>query len=138
MNERRTSARPKSFLQGRIHFNNRRSSIDCLVRDLSEHGAKLKVSETVAIPEVMELHIPNRDESYRAKVEWRTGDEIGVSFPVDKAISHPDKSVAPSIVPEEAPADLPGRVRRLEHELTSLQRKVKELQGELRKYQGVE
>jgi hypothetical protein len=29
-------------------------------------------------------------------------------------------------------------VRRLEHELTSLQRKVKELQGELRKYQGVE
>jgi len=130
MSERRTHARKKSFLQGRIHFNNRRSSIDCLVRDFSEQGAKLKVADTIAIPEVMELHIPNRDASYRAEVQWRTSDEIGVAFRPEKA--------APSIVPDAAPVDLPGRVRRLESEMTSLQRKVKDLQSELRKYQGAE
>jgi hypothetical protein len=130
MKERRTQARHKSFLQGRIHFNNRRSSIDCLVRDFSETGAKLKVAETVAIPEVMELHIPNRDTSYRAEVQWRTGDEIGVAFTAEKG--------TPSIVPDAAPVDLAGRVKRLEGEMTQLQRKVKELQSELRKYQGEE
>ena len=127
MKERRTSARQKAFLQGRIHFNNRRSSIDCLVRDLSEQGAKLKLSETVTIPEVMELQIPNRDESYRARVQWRTGQEVGVAFGPDKG--------SPSIVPSQ-PVELAGRVQRLETEMAALTRKVKELQSELRKNQG--
>ena len=33
MKERRLHARQKSFLQGRTYFNNRHSSVDCLVRD---------------------------------------------------------------------------------------------------------
>ena len=37
MNDRRTRTRQKSFLQGRIFFNNRRASLDCLVRDFSVH-----------------------------------------------------------------------------------------------------
>jgi uncharacterized protein YceH (UPF0502 family) len=130
MKDRRGSARQRSFLQGRIHFNNRRSSVDCLVRDLSELGAKLKVSQTAAIPEVVELHIPNRDESYRAVVQWRTGDEVGVAFEPEKG--------APSIVPDAAPSDLRSRVRRLENEVSVLQRRVNELLQEQRKRQGVE
>ena len=129
MKERRTSARQRSFLQGRIYFNNRRSSIDCLVRDISEHGAKLKFSEAIAIPEVVELYIPNRDESYRAKVQWRAGDEVGVAF-------GPDEAPSPSLVPDAPAADLAARVRRLESEVSSLQRKVNELQDDLRKRQG--
>jgi hypothetical protein len=122
--ERRTLLRQRSFLQGRLYFNNRRSSLDCLVRDISSHGAKLKVSDSIAIPEFVELHIPNKDETYRAKVQWRTGFEIGVTFE--------NEHEAPSIVPSAAPADLPERVRRLEAEVASLHRKVNELQKELR------
>ncbi|MFL5042285.1 MAG: PilZ domain-containing protein [Xanthobacteraceae bacterium] len=121
--ERRTLLRQRSFLQGRLYFNNRRSSLDCLVRDISSQGAKLKVSDSIAIPEFVELHIPNKDETYRAKVQWRTGFEIGVTFETDEA---------PSIVPGAAPADLPERVRRLEAEVASLHRKLNELQNELR------
>src|SRR5579871_4465593 len=80
MNERRRIARQKSFLQGRVFFNNRRTSVDCLIRDFSELGARLKFSGAVATPEVIELHIPNKDETYRARVQWRNGDEMGVSF----------------------------------------------------------
>jgi hypothetical protein len=72
VDERRTLTRQKSFLQGRIYFNNRRSSIDCLVRDYSETGARLKLSETVTVPEVMELYIPIA-KRHRARVEWRSG-----------------------------------------------------------------
>jgi hypothetical protein len=120
--ERRTLLRQRSFLQGRLYFNNRRSSLDCLVRDISSQGAKLKVSDSIAIPEFVELYIPNKDETYRAKVQWRTGFEIGVE--------------SPSIVPGAAPVDLPERVRRLEAEVASLHRKLNELQNELRHGQG--
>jgi PilZ domain len=126
--ERRTLLRKRSFLQGRLYFNNRRSSLDCLVRDISDQGAKLKVSDSIAIPEFVELHIPNKDETYRAKVQWRTGFEIGVTFE--------NEQEAPSIVPGAAPVDLPERVRRLEAEVASLHRKLNELQNELRHGQG--
>src|SRR5689334_21722771 len=126
--ERRLRARQRSFLQGRLYFNNRRSSLDCLVRDISSQGAKLKLSDSVAIPEIVELHIPNKDETYRAKVQWRTGFEIGVTFDGDQD--------APSIVPGSVPVDLPERVRRLEAEVASLHRKVNDLQNELRERQG--
>jgi hypothetical protein len=126
--ERRTLLRQRSFLQGRLYFNNRRSSLDCLVRDISSQGAKLKVSDSIAIPEFVELHIPNKDETYRAKVQWRTGFEIGVTFENDQD--------SPSIVPGAAPVDLPERVRRLEAEVASLHRKLNELQNELRHGQG--
>ena len=125
--ERRTLLRKRSFLQGRLYFNNRRSSLDCLVRDISGQGAKLKVSDSIAIPEMVELYIPNKDETYRAEVQWRTGFEIGVTFENDEA---------PSIVPGAAPADLPERVRRLEAEVASLHRKLNALQNELRHGQG--
>ena len=126
--ERRTLLRKRSFLQGRLYFNNRRSSLDCLVRDISSQGAKLKVSDSIAIPEIVELYIPNKDETYRAKVQWRTGFEVGVTFENDQE--------APSIVPGAGPADLPERVRRLEAEVASLHRRLNELQNELRHGQG--
>jgi hypothetical protein len=84
MNERRAVSRQKSFLQGRIYFNNRRTSVDCLIREVSEHGARLKFASATVTPDVMELHIPAKEESYRAKVIWRNADEIGVTFNGDE------------------------------------------------------
>src|ERR1700681_1779983 len=95
MTERRSVSRQKSFLQGRIFFNNRRTSIACLVRDITEHGAKLKFSSMFATPDVVELYIPNKDETYRAKVQWRNADEIGVGFDFDES----SPPLAPGVAP---------------------------------------
>lgn len=130
MRERRSSARQKSFLQGRIYFNMRRSSIDCLVRDISEEGAKLIFSDTVVIPDLVELYIPNKDEFHRARVHWRVGGEIGVQF-------EPETVSSPSLVPD-ASADVAVRLQKLESEFAKLQRKVAELQTALIKSQSVE
>jgi hypothetical protein len=138
MNERRRIARQKSFLQGRIFFNNRRTSLDCLIRDFSDLGARLKFSGAVATPEYVELHIPNKDETYRARVQWRTGDEIGVSFDNfgTEAAAPP---VAPSVVPAAAPpADWAARIHKLEHDVLVLQRKFNELQASIRSHQGAD
>jgi hypothetical protein len=129
MAERRSSTRQKSFLQGRIYFNNRRSSVDCLVRDYSETGARLKFSETIAVPEAIELYIPNKDEFHRARVEWRSGNEMGISFS--------EEARSPTVAPDAAHSgDLAGRVQALETEVASLKRLVNELKSDIRKHYG--
>ena len=128
MVERRAVSRQRSFLQGRIYFNHRRSSLDCLIRDYSEHGARLKFSEAANVPDAIELYIPNKEEIHRARVEWRAGNEMGVSFG--------EEVHSPSIAPEAAQGDLPTRVQRLEVEVATLKRIVNELRAESRKQHG--
>ena len=63
MNERRASRRQKSFLRGVVYFDKRRSETACLVRDLSEDGARIVLSQTITIPDVIELQIPQRQQT---------------------------------------------------------------------------
>jgi PilZ domain-containing protein len=122
MPERRITSRQKSFLQGRIYYNKRRSSVDCLVRDVSDTGAKLVFGGTVTIPDVVELYLSNKDEVRRAKVQWRKGHEMGVDFADDPA----DSSAA-------ATGDLIGRVLKLERECAALKRLVNEMRADMRR-----
>ena len=128
MAERRSSSRQRSFLQGRIYFNNRRSSIDCLIRDYSETGARVTLSESATVPEAMELYIPNREETHRARVEWRSGNEVGIAF-VDEIRS-------PSMAPDATEGELPARVQKLEGEVAVLKRLVSDLRAVIRKRHG--
>ena len=130
MKERRSASRQKSFLQGRIFYNNRRTSVDCLIRDFSEHGARLKFSGTIVTPDVVELYIPNKEESYRAKVQWRNAKEIGVAFSFDEG--------SPPLAPGTPAPDWSARIHKLEHDLASLQRKFNEMQAALRQIQGAD
>src|SRR5215831_8302123 len=118
MSERRKETRQKSFLHGTIYFNNRRSVIDCLVRDVSPEGAKLILSATATIPNVVDLHIPQRGETLRAHVQWRSREEAGVIF---------ESARAPA---RAAGTDLAERVQQLEAEVAALKRVFKRLKAE--------
>jgi methyl-accepting chemotaxis protein len=52
----------------------------CTVLDLSQGGAKLRVSFGALIPARFELAIPSRGERYRCRLVWRTLDALGVEF----------------------------------------------------------
>ena len=80
MSERRVAPRQKSFLRGCIYFNNRRSVMDCLVRDLTEDGARIIFSHAVNVPDIVELYIPQKEQTLRARVKWRRGDDVGLDF----------------------------------------------------------
>src|SRR5580658_8974450 len=69
MIERRSIVRHKTFIKGRIYFNNRLSSMDCIVRDVTDNGSRLEFSESVALPEMFELYMPNKDEYSQARAE---------------------------------------------------------------------
>jgi PilZ domain len=118
--ERRKLSRHKSFLHGCIYFNNRRSAIDCLIRDISADGARLVFSQTATIPDVVELHIPQKDQTLRARVQRRTSGEVGVSF----------ESAQTPVGPPETD-DLAARVEQVEADVAVLKRIIKRLRADV-------
>ncbi len=120
MNERRNSRRSKSLLRGSVYVSRKRGALACLVRDLSDKGARIIFSDNVTLPDVVELHIPQRDQTLRARVQWRRGDEIGLAF------------IAAERAPEAQPtaAEVAQRVAMLEAEIATLRALLKRLKGE--------
>jgi hypothetical protein len=121
MSERRNTTRKKSFLQGRIYFNNRRSALDCLIRDISDTGAKLIFSDSVQTPDIIELYVPHKEQTLRAEVQWRRGEEMGVGF-TDAVALTADQ-------PAGSAAELAARVQKLEDEVASLRRLLKRMKA---------
>ena len=80
MSELRSKTRQRCFLGARIQFNNRRSSFDCLVRDISTTGARLELRTFESMPDEFDLVIPQHERQYRAKVMWRRNNLCGVCF----------------------------------------------------------
>ena len=126
MNERRASRRQKSFLRGVVYFDKRRSETACLVRDLSEDGARIVLSQTITIPDVIELQIPQREQTLSARVQWRRADEVGLSF------SKPDTATTPR------ENQLIKRIAELEAEITTLEGTIKRLKRDSNGDDGIE
>ena len=124
MIERRSLVRHKTFIKGRIYFNNKLSSMDCIVRDVTDNGGRLEVSESVPLPDAFEIYMPNKDEYFHAQVEWRKGGNIGVSWSSERT-SRPH---AESSGRTEHP--IADRVAKLEHDVAVLQKRLDSLQGE--------
>jgi hypothetical protein len=120
MSERRESRRQKSFLRGFVSFDRRRGVMSCLVRDLSDEGARIILSQGVTIPDMISLYIPQREKTYNAQVQWRRGDEIGLGF-IEGETGTP-------ATPKET--ELMERVAQLETEITALKRTIKRLRRE--------
>ncbi len=78
--ERRKEHRLRSYLAGQAVFNGRASTVDCLLRNISDDGAKITFSDGVALPVEFEITIPRRGETKRSRVVWRTQKEAGLKF----------------------------------------------------------
>jgi len=119
MSERRGSRRHKSFLRGVVHFDKQRGGMACLIRDLSDNGARIILSRTVTIPNVISIEIPQRGQTMVATVKWRHADEIGLAF---------NESPTGAASPRES--TLLQRIAELEAEIAALRRTIKRLKRE--------
>ena len=122
MSERRNSRRSKSFLRGFVYVSRKRGALACLVRDLSEKGARIIFSDQVTLPEMVELYIPQRNQTLRARVSWRKNDEIGLAFVEAERERPADASPSAS--------EIVQRVALLEAEIASLRAVLKRLKSE--------
>ena len=113
----RVAPRLKTLLAARINFNNGQSALHCLIRNLSDTGAKLIVSAAVTLPECFDLIIPQKSVTRRARIAWRRGEEIGVRF----------EDASPSDRCDPDASALKRRIRELEAEVARLQSRVLQL-----------
>jgi PilZ domain len=80
MQERRHGQRLRTLRAGKILFNNKRSVVDCMVRNLSRHGACLMVASVVGIPPAFELLIEGEPASRACNIVWHAPNKIGIEF----------------------------------------------------------
>ncbi|KQT50852.1 hypothetical protein ASG43_06215 [Aureimonas sp. Leaf454] len=77
--ERRVAQRTRTLKRAKILFNNRFSTFDCIVRNISSTGALLTIDDAAHLPKVFEVRIG--DEAERpAKLVYRRGMLAGIRF----------------------------------------------------------
>lgn len=77
--ERRGLVRRRVLKGATVSFNNGYSSFECIVRNQSDHGARLVFAETFALPNSFSLAI-GANAPVRATVIWRTMTDVGVAI----------------------------------------------------------
>jgi hypothetical protein len=80
--ERRKNFRVEWNTPARIRLPNSRSSLPCVVHNLSNTGARITSPEIARVPDQFTLEL-SPDEGNRARVcrvVWRTSAELGVKF----------------------------------------------------------
>jgi PilZ domain len=80
MNERRSHIRRRTFKGGKLIFNKGLSVLDCIIRDMSEHGARVELGTTIGVPDTFELIIAPDRVKRSCKIAWRSKRHIGISF----------------------------------------------------------
>lgn len=113
--ERRVAPRLRTLKRARVLFNNRFSTIDCVVRNVSRTGALLTIDTAVHLPMQFELAIG--DEPLRpAKLVYRRETFAGVRFlDVEPEEDMPDTLDRPKPVEETDASDEAVGIARIHH-----------------------
>ena len=115
MLDRRQSARDKVIYGGVAEVDERGTSRNCVVRNISDSGAHLEFSSDIRLPkDTILLAIARKGRSFLARIIWWRDNFVGVAFT--------------SETPYELPgSDLAERLRKSELKKRQLQRRIKDL-----------
>jgi hypothetical protein len=80
MSELRKARRVRAYLGAKAIFNRHASIMDCLVRDLTEEGARLNFAGSVFLPDEIDLEIVNHGAPRAATIVWRNETQAGIKF----------------------------------------------------------
>jgi hypothetical protein len=80
----RSAPRLRTLKAGRVVFNSDYSSYDVIIRDMSDSGIRLKLSNAFIVPRNFELVIPNPNTGIlvrrACRTVWQRGDQVGAHF----------------------------------------------------------
>jgi hypothetical protein len=117
MQERRQGARDKVLFGGRAEINERGSTLECVVRNFSEHGACIEFDSSATLPDQLKLTVARKGRAYIARMIWRQANRVGLALQA-------------MITDAPAESDLDARLRRSEKKKRQLQRRINQLLGE--------
>jgi PAS domain-containing protein len=128
MIERRQEHRSRTLRSGKIIFNNRRSVLDCLVRNMSDGGACLQVNSTAGIPLIFELVVDGDGASRQCQLVWMSETRAGIEFR-DRNATHDDRdaNATDTMPPPPAPAEGRGGTDILRTELLTVRAALDEV-----------
>ena len=70
----------RTFLAGKLISNLGQSTIDCVVRRLSDEGATVEVENSLGIPQHCHLLIVEEGTPRPCKLLWQSDNQLGVAF----------------------------------------------------------
>jgi hypothetical protein len=126
--DKRDSDRVRAFLRAQIIFNNRMSTIDCIIKNISSTGARVALGDSFAVPAEFDIYIPQRNCSHHAKLVWRDKDSIGIDF-VDAVHQAGSSSSADAAEPVAIGGE--ARIRQLEVQNAELKQRIRKLTARL-------
>ena len=87
----RSARRQRVLLGGKLVFHQGERSLDCLIRDLSPTGARVRLRADAMVGGYNDVWLINIQgaAAYRIKVVWRKGAELGVEFTETHDLSGP-------------------------------------------------
>jgi len=80
MLDRRQSPRDKVLYCGVAGINERGSTMDCVVRNISAGGACVELDQAAKLPEEVNLTVARKGRSFLAKMIWRQANRVGLAF----------------------------------------------------------
>ena len=80
MLERRQQPRNRVYYGGMVAFNDRNSTIACVVRNFSMIGAKIEFEGAAFVPDRVDFEIERKGISCHARMVWRDRDAAGLVF----------------------------------------------------------
>jgi hypothetical protein len=111
--DKRRPSRKKSLLGGLIVSQDYLLTVECVIRDLSEVGARVRVPNKQVIPARSYLLIPGKEVVHQAEVAWVGRHEYGLKFletyPL-KLMGHPDLSQLRALLVERLPRGEPSGI----------------------------
>ena len=118
MLDRRQSPRDKVIYGGVAEIGERGATRECVVRNISEKGARIEFSNVIKLPrQQISLTIARKGRSFLAKIIWWRDNFVGVAFGSETSS-------------EPAVSDLEERLRKSEQKKKQLQRRIRELLDE--------
>lgn len=75
--ERRIAPRRNTCIEAMISFG--KTTLPCIIRNVSDSGAKLEVAKVGSIPDVIVLHAPGH-RPQTCRIAWRALKELGVEY----------------------------------------------------------
>src|SRR5436309_14580683 len=112
MLDRRQGVRDRMILGSVASINDRGSTMDCVVRNISEGGACVEFEATAKLPEEMRLTVARKGRAFLARMIWSQAGRVGLAFRTMTSL------------------DFDERLRRSERKKRQLERRIKELLGE--------
>jgi hypothetical protein len=99
----RGSPRRRVLKAGIAASNDRRLTVRCTVRDISETGARLRIEGSMTVPDTFELIIELDGLEAPCQAVWRKGGEVGVKFlAAPRIVAAKRAQVVGAVVPQRA------------------------------------